>query len=108
MIANIEANGFLIKIENTEGKVKITAERDGEIVEELELDEKEFGEGSESKEEKTDADIKNFDEYSEEGEEEKEESEEESDDDEKDEETDEEKEEEKVEESIKTFDKFFK
>jgi Mg-chelatase subunit ChlI len=97
MIANIEANGFLIKIENIEGKVKITAERDGEIVEELELDEKEFEEGSEPKEEKTDSDLKTFDEYS--GEEKEEETEEES---------DEEKEEEKVEESIKTFDKFFK
>lgn len=108
MITNIDVLGFIIKVEDNDGVVKITAEKDGDVVEELSLDPKEFEEGTEAK---SGEDIKNFNEFS--GEE-NEVKEEETEEDEKDEEeeSDEKEEDEKDEdeeknESIRSFSKFF-
>ena len=82
MRTKVEIGDFEITIEeNEEGVITVSAEKDGETVEEFTLSAEESEEGAEEMEEmeesEEDMDLKGFDEYSEEDEEEEEEEEEE-------------------------------
>ena len=110
MIANIEVLGFTIKIEDLEGKITVTAEKDGEVMEEFVLTQDE--EGTESTEEPIDgeedtdgeeeSELKSFDQFEKE-EDEKDEKEE---GDEEQELPESEETEEPLKENLLTFDKF--
>ena len=50
MKTTIEVNGFEIKIEELEGKITVTAEKDGEVMEEFELEAGEEVAGEEGEE----------------------------------------------------------
>lgn len=104
MRTNIEISGFTIKVEDLEGKITVTAEKDGEVMEEFVLTQDE--EGTESTEEPIDgeedtdgeeeSELKSFDQF------EKEEDEKE----EGDEEQELPESEEPLKENLLTFDKF--
>lgn len=106
MKTNIEINGFTIKIEDLEGKINITAEKDGEVIDEIVLDTEESEEGGEDLPEGNDEDLKTFDEFDKK--EETEESEETESDDNEGEEENEEPENEELKEGLMTFNKFLK
>lgn len=107
MIANIEVLGFTIKIEDLEGKITVTAEKDGEVMEEFVLTQDEEGteasedpiDGEEATDGEEESELKSFDQFEKE-EDEKEEGDEEQ---ELPETTDEE---EPITENLLTFDKF--
>lgn len=107
MIANIEVLGFTIKIEDLEGKITVTAEKDGEVMEEFVLTQDEEGteaaeepiDGEEAIDGEEESELKSFDQFEKE-EDEKEEGDEEQELPESDET------EEPLKENLLTFDKF--
>lgn len=109
MKTTIEIGGYVLSIEEQAGSLMVSAEKDGDVVEEFTLP---LGEGVESDEEEGDEDVKSFGEFEEEDDFENEVDEDESDDEEDDDDdnddddNDDDEEENNNEMSLESFGKF--
>lgn len=101
MKTTIEIGGYVLSIEEQAGSLMVSAEKDGDVVEEFTLP---LGEGVESDEDESDEDVKSFGDFEEEDDFENEVDEEDDEDD--DEEDDDDDEEDNNKMSLESFGKF--